>query len=392
MVNSLFEKYLEKYLEADTSTLAFSLKTPDGVNKTQLLTQIKLLQKAQKKLPTFYDNRCLLSQKSYEQSTSERVANIKSAIIGQNKSLLDLTGGLGVDDLYFTKTIDQVISIDSDETLNSIVNYNFNKLGIHNYKRITDTAEDFLDKTKEIFDVVYADPDQRTSDGNRKIQIKDWKPDILNILEKIKSKCSKFCIKINPIFDNSLLLKTLPEISDLYTISEKGEVKELFCIIDFKNSKDCKHHAIDIQENETLIFDEKNYKTSIVYHSNQPIYFYESGNALIKSNLWEQHALVMQLNKIEENTPYLISENYISPFMGRVFKIIEIIPYKNKLIEDYFKRNSITKANITRYNFNENVQELRKRWKLKEGGNDYLFFIPNHDKNYVMYHCRKVES
>ncbi|MDZ4757260.1 MAG: hypothetical protein SGJ10_03855 [Bacteroidota bacterium] len=387
MVNQVFEQFVENNLKADTKQLALKAKNIDGLDISRAITQIGLLQKSIKKIPVFFEKRCLLSQKSYEQASSERVAIFKSSLVS-GKNLLDLTGGLGVDDYFFSKYFEKITSLDPDVELNEIVRYNFAKLGVDSIKRIDTKAEDYIAKCKESFSIIYADPDRRDSNKQRKIHVRDWQPDISAMLPQIFEHTNTFTLKLSPLFDLDELFKLFPNVSHLYVISEGGEVKELFCIMQKQHTAKAITYAVEINANDVLLCNSDNEShSSNTIASETEMYLYEAGNALVKSKLWRPYAEKLELDLMESNTPLLLSNKLIQPFMGRVFKVAEQVPYKNKDIAAYIKVHKLQQANVTRHNFNENVAELRKRWKLKEGGNDYLFFA-----NSKMYHCVKVRD
>lgn len=386
MVNSLFEQFVENNLNVDTKQLALHTKNVEGVNKTKAITQIGLLQKASKKIPTFFLKRCLFTPKSYEQATSERVATYKSLLVS-GKTLLDLTGGLGVDDYFFSKNIDHITSLDPDKELNEIARYNFTKLKASGIERVDSTAEDYIKHCKRHFDIIYADPDRRDSNRQRKIHVKDWQPDIIGLLDKIFEHTETFALKLSPLFDLDELFKLFPNTADLYVISENGEVKELFCIIKKSNQKKTRIIAVDLSAAEELACDSENQIHFYNQTSDKHTFLYEAGNALVKGKLWQSYGNQLELDMIEKNTPLFLLNKLVQPFMGRVFKLVKEVSYKSKDISSYLAEHQITKANITRHYFNENVEQLRKRWKLKDGGKDYLFFA-----NDKMYHCEKIDT
>ncbi len=387
MVNSLFEQFVENNLNVDTKQLALHTKSVEGFNKTKAITQIGLLQKAVKKIPTFFEKRCLFTQKSYEQATSERVAKYKCSLVS-GQSLLDLTGGLGVDDYFFSKRFNKIVSVDPDEELNEISKYNFSKLGATNIERIAGTAEEYIVQCEKRFDMIYADPDRRDTNKQRKIHVKDWQPDITGMLDEIIERTETFALKLSPLFDLDELFKLFPNVFELYVISELGEVKELFCVMKKKKVEGAKVFAVDLSDLKDLYYNSANeiHKFEETLIANE-IYLYEAGNALVKSKLWTTYANQLQLEIIEKNTPLFMSDKLIHPFMGRVFKLIEKVSYKKKDIENYIAQKNIKQVNITRHNFDENVEQLRKRWKLKDGGTDYLFFA-----NATLYHCVKLDT
>ena len=141
--NNLLKFDIQSFLKEYYGSTSIQLKKKFPDTYKLLAAQLTLYQKAKDKLPMFISKFCYLTSKSYEQSSSEALANFKASLYS-GETLIDLTGGLGIDDIAFSKTFKKVISIDIDEELDMLTKINLKKLGISNIERITAKAEDFI--------------------------------------------------------------------------------------------------------------------------------------------------------------------------------------------------------------------------------------------------------
>ncbi len=367
------KKRIESYLGYNPAQLALQKDLFKGIDIQFFIEQISLLNKAETKLPTFFKNRCLLTKKAYEQSTSERVATFKAGLFGGEK-MLSLTGGLGVDDWAFSKVLDSVMSLDTDEETNQLFWHNQNMMGCGNVERLTQSAEEYLPKAKG-FDVVYLDPDRRPT-GERVTALEGMQPDVGKMLPFLLENNNTVAVKLSPLFDNTEALNVFPCLQKLITIAENNEVKELLAVMGKTHEGEVEHIAVNLTKNGNEIF--YGVIGGDANHGEVELgtgrYFYEPNHALIKSGLWKAYAKTIGFKAAASNGPYLFSNELKPDFQGRRFEVKEILPYKIAELKKYFAKNSITQANISRRNFPDEVAAIRKKTGLKDGGESYLFF------------------
>lgn len=359
----------------------------------QLAADIATIQQLGKslsdKLPKFAENKCLITRRAYEQCTSEGVANFKANLISGNR-LLVLGGGIGIDEMAFSSQFKAVISIEPSQELNDYSIFNFNRLHISNIERITSTAEDYLDHSATIFDCIYTDPDRR-SGQTRQILLKDHQPNIIELLPKIKSRCKKLIVKCSPLYDYEMAIKELPSVKDIYAISQDGEMKELLLICDFEdNAIKTQLHCVDVEVHAFK-------QISFPIDSNQlpeydnhlsGVFFYEAGASLVKMRKHHDYAAVKKLSLYDKSVPFYHSLNEENNFIGRKFRIVSTQIYKGSDCLKYFENNQITKANIKVRGLNFDTEAARKKLKLKDGGEHYIFIFP-YKGDKLMVHCKK---
>lgn len=382
--------FVDKHLNDNIHTLALKYNKQTNFNTNLVLETISNFKKASHKLPTFTTNYCWLPTKSYEQASSELTAFYKS-LICKGDSILDLCGGLGVDDIAFSRVFSKVISLDADEELNEIVNYNFNKIGILNIERKTVYAEDFLVNNTSKFDFIYIDADRRPSLISKKFLLSDCTPNILELLPQIKKITNYLLIKLSPMVDLDYCKTAIENIKEIHVVALKNEVKEVLLMVDFTQNNVTITKAVNIiNEQDIQIFNNANSvaikETPII--ENQ--YFYEPNASIIKANLSENYAQSLGLKMIATNSNFFVGNKYIENFYGRSFTIVESFLFSKSQLKNYLKLNNILKANISKRNFPINEAEIAKQFNLKDGGNEYLFFTQNSKNEKLFFHCQKL--
>ncbi|MFZ4797739.1 MAG: THUMP-like domain-containing protein [Bacteroidia bacterium] len=381
--------FVHKHLNDEIHTLALKYNKQTNFNTNLVLETIANFKKASYKLPTFITNYCWLPTKSYEQASSELTAFYKSSFcIGD--SMLDLCGGLGVDDIAFSKVFSKVISLDADEELNEIVNCNFNKIGIQNIERKTIYAEDFLANNTSKFDFIYIDADRRPGSTSKKFLLTDCTPNILELLPQIKKITNHLLIKLSPMVDLDYCKSAIENIKEIHVVSLKNEVKEVLLLVDFTQNNITITKAVNIiNEQDIQVFSNVN----SVINEETPIvenqYFYEPNASIIKANLSANYAQSLGLKMIATNSNFFVGNKYIENFHGRSFTIVESFLFSKSQLKNYLKSKSILKANISKRNFPINEAEIAKQFNLKDGGNEYLFFTQNSKNEKLFFHCQK---
>ncbi|MCF8427644.1 MAG: hypothetical protein K9H61_08340 [Bacteroidia bacterium] len=354
-----------------------------------LADQLKIYPKAKNKLPTFTENHCWFTSKSYEQASSESSALYKSGLIG-GEILLDLSGGLGVDDWAFSKTFNQIITLDPNKELNELVRLNFKKLGLNQINRLDTTAEDYL-KSQNIpkFDWIFLDADRRPNEKNQFL-LEDGTPNILELKERCFELSDNILLKLSPMIDLVYLQNTLPEITKIWILGDKSEVKEILVVMKRNSLK------TQIELEAVVLLDPiQSFATgSKANETNrldllQENYFYEPHNCIIKAGLTEEYSKYLGLKQIGKNSSFYTSSILLENFIGRSFQILEQFEFSKSKLKTYLSKKALVQANITKRNFPLSVDEIRKSYKIKEGGKDFLFFTTLQNGQKWVYHCRK---
>jgi len=383
LLNFDLKSLLEEYTEKDV----FRLRDLYPGDHKLFAEQIKLYPKAKEKLPIFTSNYCYLTTKSYEQSSSEALAKYKANLFS-GETLIDLTGGLGVDDWAFSNSFKRVVSVDNNSGLNNLVRINLNKLKTNNVERIDSGAVEFI-KLDLKSDLIYIDADRRTT-TKKSVTLEDSEPPVLKMLERMFEISKNMLFKLSPLIDITYLTKSLPNIEKILVVSVYNEVKEILVHLNSNYTGKIKLKAVDISKHGAVEY-------SAVFGDNSKPkinidgkYFYEPANSLIKAGLVNSYANSLNLETVSKNGVYLLSDKSINNFFGRSFTVIGKLPFSKSNIVKYLKENKISKGNLSKRNFRLHVDELKRLTKLKDGGGDYFFFTQDIKKQKLVYHCKKL--
>lgn len=389
-----FNSFIESYKSTGADAAVFKLKKNFGAYYPFLAEQLKLQKKSLQKLPLFAENQCLFTTKSFEQSSSEQLAVFKANLFN-GKTILDLSGGLGVDDWAFSKSFSKVISVDNDSALNIIARHNFNKLGIENVERIDSDAYEFIKKDSR-YDIIYLDSDRRIKKGFGKFKIlEDTEPSIMEMKERLFELSGTILIKLSPLIDLTYLIKKLGNVSDIYVISLDYEIKEILSVLskDFENSKPV-IHAVNISQGgqkKEYSAEWKHETFNSFYNMNSTSkYFYDPAACLVKSELAKKYAEEKKLNLISNKCMYCTGNEIINDFLGRSFKIIYQSIFGKSAVKKYLEENDIKKANVAKRNFPVEPGEIKTLFNLADGGDEYLFFAQIDGREKLFFHCRKL--
>jgi hypothetical protein len=378
--------FVNKFISHNPAQIAMQYRNKLPCDASVLALIIQLYQKATDKLPLWVQNYCALTTRSFEQATSQTAALYKATFI-KGQKLLILGAGLGADEWAFSKTFHKVVSIEPDEELNEIVAFNYPRLEINNAQRVATTAEDYFYTLNEKFDCVYTDPDRRDEKGTRKITLQQSKPDIITLLPKIWECANTLVVKASPMIDIKATLAELGNVAEVRVIAIKNEVKEVL----FTAKRNFEGKPIVIAANydgdkgwQEYTAPDDNYHTPI----QQPLasYFFEPNTAIIKAGVHQQYAAQLGLGAIDPKSAYYVGNTMPHEFMGRSFDIVCTLEFNKKKILAYLKDKKIDKANVAKRNFRLTADELKKLFKIKDGGNHYLFFTQQNGKG-LLYHC-----
>ncbi|MDO5105576.1 RsmD family RNA methyltransferase [Capnocytophaga sp.] len=344
------------------------LKKPifDSVSNKDLAEQIVGRKVAQKKFPFLTAANIIFPpQLNLEQASSQQTAEFKAAGLSGN-TFLDLTCGLGVDAFFLSQNFKEVHLVEQNPTLCNLVAHNWGVLKRTAHIHQT-TIEAFLEANQQKFDVVFIDPARRDSNNQKKFLLDDLSPNLLLIQEKLWQITDKVLLKLSPLIDIKYLLSALANIEHIAVIAVKNDVKELFVVQNSQNATGnitCQCVNLDTDDTE-FSFPIEAIDTSKAAFSAPKTFLYIPNNALLKSGAFNLIAAAFRLEKLDINTHLYTSDELKANFPGRIVRVNSI---SAKNIEKGGKYNLITK------NYPLSVDEVKKKYKLKEGGSDYLIF------------------
>lgn len=351
--------------------------------------QIKGRQIAKQKLPGLYNKDKIIypPKLNLEQASSEETAKYKSEIVSKNYSLIDLTGGYGIDTLAFSSSVDHLSYCELNSTTFLYATHNFKALN-KKIKAYNVDGLDHLRQCKENFDWIFIDPARRDNHSNKVFRLEDCTPNILEHFNLFRSKCSYMMLKLSPLFDLNLSLKQVPHVAEIHIVASKNEVKELLLIVDFENKhSNIKITAVNLstgQEVFTTNYSDLNHEQKL---SLPKTYLYEPNGAIMKSGFYGALCRRYNVSALGVNSHLFTSEHLID-FPGRRFKINKITAPKQKELNKYIPSK---KANISTRNYPLNPNQIKKKYKLKDGGSNFVFFTENIKKEKIALICEKIK-
>lgn len=383
--NETCRQFIGEHIKDDVKKLVLGAHRYANIDVKALASLILLYRKAELKLPEHYMAMAALNDKSYEQATSEAVALYKAGIMGlQNKTVINLTGGLGVDDWAMVKYASRIDSCETDEDIHNMAVYNIGLFGNYKIKRHLTDGIGFINECEKA-DIIYADPDRRSGAG-KKFRIEDSVPDILPLMDLMLNKAHEVWIKLSPMADITYVEKLFPSLKKIYVIAWLGEVKEILINCAGSGSQEIKKVAVNIGSNEIFCF-EKQKNNQVPNYENEGKYLFEPNRAIIKAGLSSEYALFSNVSMLSPQSNFFISDLLPANFQGRKFEVIKQLPYKPRIIKEYLKSQKIIQANITIRNFRETAEMLRTRFRLNDGGNHTLCFTTDKAGIGWLYHC-----
>lgn len=379
ILNTGIQLFINKNLNTDISSVLLKKPFFDEVTNQELAEQIQSKNKCKDKLPTWYStpNIYYPNKLNIEQTSSETTAAYKANLVSGNL-LADITGGLGVDSFSFSKQVKKVIHCELNPTLSEIAQHNFSQLNTANIETVIGDGLQYLQKTDKTFSWIYADPSRRNEARNKVFLLDDCLPNIPANIDLLFSKTAKVLLKTSPLLDISSGLKSLSNTAQVHIVAVNNEVKELLWVLhkNLPKEQDVNIRTVNIKKEKTEEFqfflsEEKN---SVPIYGQPETYLYEPNPAILKSGGFNSIASRLGVNKLHPNT-HLYTSHLKKEFPGRVFKITQVLPFSKSNVKSHITGQ---KMNLSTRNFPETVDSVRKKHKIKDGGENYIFLTTNY--------------
>jgi hypothetical protein len=362
--------FICQHIAADTSLLSLKYSSSANPNFTVWLQLIKLLAKAKFKLPLFYEKLLALDQRSYEQATSQLVAVYKSEFIAGD-TLLDITGGLGVDSIFLAASIGEITAVEHNKDLHKMAAYNIQRLGISNIVRCLGDGMSFLSRK---YDWVYIDPDRRPDSG-RSVALHLLQPNVLDLMPLLQKFATRVYIKLSPLFDIEELYRQFIGIETIHVIAQNGEVKEVGVVLNMERSENSS--SIRLRDVATL-FDihlEKATKPNWNYMQDDDAYsFVVLPIALVAKTKSAAYFLENVVVKKHDTFEIFFSNSEV-PEGFRNLKIIEKSNLNSKNIKAMLTRLGIRQVNISVKGLRDQPSIWHKKLGTTDGGEYYLLIL-----------------
>ncbi len=343
--------------------------------------------------------------------------------------MVDLTGGFGVDFSFMARNFDKAIYVERQEHLCDIARENFQLLGLSQAEVVCGDAEEFLE-TMPHMDVVYLDPARRDTSGARTFAIGDCTPNVIALRDKLLRKADRILLKLSPMLDWRKAVSDLGEknVSEVHVVSVNNECKELLIVMTAEETVGMKVVGVDIEVREKIFevilegrgekVEGRDYCTAAANHDAEHIstlyplpstlqnstlpknpsppspltskILYSPNSSIMKIGCFEEIEERFGVCQVARNSHLFLSDHEVEDFPGRAFNIVATTTMNKRELKTALA--NVRSANIAVRNFPLSVAELRKRLKLKDGGETYIFATTDADNQHRLYICRKTEK
>lgn len=388
------DEFIAQNKDADVRALALS-KKPDEIDLHFCLQQIEGLQVAQKKLPAWAKTEGILypPKVSLEQCSSEQTAHYKQQLVEQlltmkREKMADLTGGFGIDFSFLAKLFDEADYVEQNDKLCDIASQNFPLLGLQHTRIHNKTCEDFIDEMGH-FDLIYLDPSRRDELGRKVIALSDCSPKIEALQEKLLKHSQLVLVKLSPMLDIEDTLRRLACVSEVHVVSVSGECKEVLLVLCREKKDELRFYCVNITT-PTQTFSTKTRDVEPVLASHLERYLYEPNASILKAGVQNALCKSYDVKKLHPFSHLFVSAHFIEDFPGRCFIIEDSCGFGKKDLKKLLE--GINQCNLTVRNFPASVAELRKRLKLREGGNIFIFATTLSDGSHALLRCSLAQK
>lgn len=321
---------------------------------------------------------------------------------GLKGSFCDLTGGFGVDFSFMARGFERAVYVEQQEKLCELARHNFRALGLEQAEVVNGDGTAYLHQLDHVT-VIYLDPARRNEQGGKTVLISDCTPDVLTLEEELLEKADTVVVKLSPMLDWHHAVDELNRsgnvVREVHIISVRNECKELLLVLQQTKSKTEDKTAVGKALQVFCVNDDSviSYALDEVSATSQRIlaavpadnqYLYEPNASLMKAGCFSLLTARYPLSALSLNSHLFVSDEAIDDFPGRKFMITGVSSFNKKQLQRSL--SGISKANLSVRNFPMSVADLRKRLKIKEGGDVYLFATTGADRSHLLLICRKI--
>lgn len=367
-VQPLLKKEVQDFISANLETDLHALllkKTPfPEVSIQDIARQVKGRKVAARKFPFLQKEGIIFPPNlNLEQASSQATAHYKATNL-QGKRFLDLTCGFGIDAWFLSSQFEEVTLVEQHTELLDTVKHNWGVLG-RKATFINETLEKFLERNTQRFDTVYLDPARRDGKNNKKFLLGDLTPNLLEIQDQLLTISDRIIIKLSPLIDISYLRSVLRNVAKIEIIAVRNEVKELVVYLEAAKKK-TKVVCVNLESGEQdFVFNPDEETSAVSVYSAPERYLYLPNSAVLKSGAFNLIAERFSLKKLHPNTHFYTAQDLQPEFPGRIMQV-EVVDAKT------IKKGE--KYNIVSKNHPLSPDEIRRKYKVLDGGSSYLIF------------------
>lgn len=319
-------------------------------------------------------------------------------------SFCDLTGGFGVDFSFIARSFKRAIYVEQQENLCELARHNFHALGLTQAEVVNGDGTAYLHQLDHVA-VIFLDPARRNEQGGKTVLISDCTPDVFTLEEELLEKADTVVIKLSPMLDWHRAVDELNclgnVVSEVHIVSVRNECKELLLVLqrtkgetDGKTATEKALQVFCVNDNNIVSysFDEALSVSQrlLLAAPKAGQYLYEPNVSLMKAGCFSLLTARYSLSALSLNSHLFVSDEAIDAFPGRKFRITAVSSFNKKELRHSL--SGIDKANLAVRNFPMSVAELRKRLKIKEGGDIYLFATTDAENKHLLFVCEKIDT
>ncbi|QDH78095.1 class I SAM-dependent methyltransferase [Echinicola soli] len=385
-------QFVQDHLTEDPAQLLLRHRQSDKFDLKEAVAQIAARQKGLRKLPEWAANEAVIFPPavSMEQCSSEQTATFKQRL-AKGAFLLDLTGGFGVDAYYLGKHFEKVVYVERQEKLAAIADYNFSVLsGMEGtYQVHCDDALAFLKTVKEKADWIYADPARRGGGNQKLYKLADCEPNIISHWDILTQKTHNIMVKASPMLDIKEAIRELPALSEVHVVAVKNEVKELLLVWKEGEKESSRVITWDLPSDEPFRFKLGEEEHATATFSLPEKYLVLPSAAILKAGAFKSFGNRYQLHKLHPHTHLYTTDELAktSGILGRVFMIQGEVKMDRKTIGKVFPSGQV---NVITRNYPMKPEIIKKKFRLKDGGEDYLIACTVQDGTPKAFRCKRM--
>lgn len=304
---------------------------------------------------------------------------------------VDLTGGFGVDFSYMAARLSgNTMYVERQAHLCELAKENFKRLGLENVMVRNEDGAEVLPSIPSL-KLIFVDPARRDDAGNKVVSLQDCTPNVTLLQDEMLEKSDFVMIKLSPMLDWHRAVDELKHVREVHIVSVGNECKELLIVLSSAFNEPCLK-VYCMNDNQMMVFDVTNRSSEAVIvnpkEDSTPQYLYEPNASLMKAGCFGEISAKYGMKMLAKNSHLFVSDQLVTDFPGRSFHIKATSTFNKKELKQ--RLQGLEKANIATRNFPLSVVELRKRLKLKDGGETYIFATTQSDGRHILFICEKM--
>ena len=390
-MNDKTRDFIEQNLDADIRQLALKGCRDKDVDLDAAIRQIAGRQTARRKLPSWaaLDGILYPPHLNMEQCSSEQTARYKAGICAHqpaSTTLVDLTGGFGVDFAFMSQAFDEATYVERNSELFAISSANM-KILAPKAKCLNEDGLEVLHRLDHV-SMIFMDPARRDHHGARTYGISDCTPNVLEIKDELLQKADVVMLKLSPMLDWHKAISDLGEqyIKEVHIVSVQNECKELLIVMQQQPAEPPTVYCVN--DDSVFSYHPSSISSNHISHHSSLIYLYEPNASIMKAGCFAEIEQAFEVSQLAPNSHLFASDQAIADFPGRKFRVTAVTSMNKQELKQALK--DIRQANIAVRNFPMSVADLRKRLKLSEGGNDYIFATTLTEGKKVLIICQHL--